>query len=623
MKAFVTRWWRRGKSRGLVTLAAISIVLTLRASPSSATTGPAADNAHTGGSTAAGAAAEVTPKSEAAAAGGRDNAPSAGAGGNGAKAEGGKTTSDSATPKSDAKPAPAPDADQSERPAASPETAPRAALAVELDKMKWQAGGGLARFNVSGIEKPSETAVSVCFSWRYDGETKPTAAPSDICVPATRAARGDGEDSASTTIPFVVRVPLDWIHGISAQNVSTVIPFVPSAWMRVRVASAQQPEKVDETPLILGVTAAGISLCLTALFLIIATMVLSRFAAGIRAPGHNILLRVISQRSGWASLGKFQIILWTAVVGAGAFYVITLNGSLIDISSGTLILLGISGGAAVASQVKTKQELQPKPQSAISPINVAAVIPELRDDGVLLSWNGPTLSASDGAYVVQYKHEDDNEYTTETTTLSSPRVLLPDLESGTYRIRVCVANTAGPGTFSPEVTIVVPPHRPRAPHEVTGPSLVGTSADAVELELPEEGSRYVLQFRPRDSDRGWQAVPAPGGTSLRRRVGGLEAASEYEFRVVDPHSNGKSRPLRLRTSGRLPRWSDLVNQTTQSPEIDVTRLQMLIFTVVSALFVLLNIWKTGTIPAIDSSYLLLMGISNGVYVTAKFAGSDT
>jgi hypothetical protein len=41
--------------------------------------------------------------------------------------------------------------------------------------------------------------------------------------------------------------------------------------------------------------------------------------------------------------------------------------------------------------------------------------------------------------------------------------------------------------------------------------------------------------------------------------------------------------------------------------------------VVSAIFVALKIIDSSTIPEIPDSYVTLMGISNGVYLTAKFA----
>jgi hypothetical protein len=57
----------------------------------------------------------------------------------------------------------------------------------------------------------------------------------------------------------------------------------------------------------------------------------------------------------------------------------------------------------------------------------------------------------------------------------------------------------------------------------------------------------------------------------------------------------------------------------QGRELDVTRVQMLCFTIVSAVFVLLSVTTNFIIPEIPNGYLVLMGISNGVYVTSKFA----
>jgi hypothetical protein len=48
---------------------------------------------------------------------------------------------------------------------------------------------------------------------------------------------------------------------------------------------------------------------------------------------------------------------------------------------------------------------------------------------------------------------------------------------------------------------------------------------------------------------------------------------------------------------------------------------MLFFTVIVALFVVLRILASDEIPTIPNEYLLLMGISNGVYLTAKFIPS--
>jgi hypothetical protein len=74
---------------------------------------------------------------------------------------------------------------------------------------------------------------------------------------------------------------------------------------------------------------------------------------------------------------------------------------------------------------------------------------------------------------------------------------------------------------------------------------------------------------------------------------------------------------------QVPQWSDLIVSEnvaadgTKSLEIDVTRFQMLLFTLVTAVFVLMTVLTTYVIPEISTGFLTLMGISNGVYVGSK------
>ena len=65
---------------------------------------------------------------------------------------------------------------------------------------------------------------------------------------------------------------------------------------------------------------------------------------------------------------------------------------------------------------------------------------------------------------------------------------------------------------------------------------------------------------------------------------------------------------------RQPRWSDLVVTAVHPGEIDVTRVQMLFFTLISAGFVALKLFNSYVIPDIPEGFMLLMGISNGVYI---------
>jgi hypothetical protein len=65
-----------------------------------------------------------------------------------------------------------------------------------------------------------------------------------------------------------------------------------------------------------------------------------------------------------------------------------------------------------------------------------------------------------------------------------------------------------------------------------------------------------------------------------------------------------------------PSWRDLI--ASSKGGIDVTRLQMLFFTVLIALFVSIHVLDNFQIPEIPTSFLQLMGLSNGVYLASKF-----
>lgn len=70
---------------------------------------------------------------------------------------------------------------------------------------------------------------------------------------------------------------------------------------------------------------------------------------------------------------------------------------------------------------------------------------------------------------------------------------------------------------------------------------------------------------------------------------------------------------------RQPSWQDLIlDPDTQTP--NVSRMQMLLFTVISAAFVLTQVLNYYVIPDIPTGYQILMGISNGIYVGRKFTG---
>ena len=76
---------------------------------------------------------------------------------------------------------------------------------------------------------------------------------------------------------------------------------------------------------------------------------------------------------------------------------------------------------------------------------------------------------------------------------------------------------------------------------------------------------------------------------------------------------------------QIPKWSDLIfnesvkDDGTTTREIDVARYQMLLFTLITAVFVLMRVVTSYVIPEIPEGFVTLVGISNGVYMGSKIA----
>ena len=66
-----------------------------------------------------------------------------------------------------------------------------------------------------------------------------------------------------------------------------------------------------------------------------------------------------------------------------------------------------------------------------------------------------------------------------------------------------------------------------------------------------------------------------------------------------------------------PAWSDLVTVDGDPPQIDVTRVQAVIATVLAAVYVAMSMFHNYEIPEIPQNFLILMGISNGIYLTGR------
>jgi hypothetical protein len=92
---------------------------------------------------------------------------------------------------------------------------------------------------------------------------------------------------------------------------------------------------------------------------------------------------------------------------------------------------------------------------------------------------------------------------------------------------------------------------------------------------------------------------------------GIAGATRLTAAYTENNTTMPPMPITMR-----PQWSDVV-RSDNTGTIDITRIQMLLFTLLSASFVVLAVLTTYVIPDIPSGYQVLMGISNGIYVGRK------
>ncbi len=347
-----------------------------------------------------------------------------------------------------------------QRPEAGIGNASTMIVALASDTL-WRPRGSEVRFTVNNSGQTAVVQqVRVCFGWssaaaQAEGDAFHALQASPI---VRSVASSDGVPTYGAVMPALVDTAQPWWNRFRGPNklLYSALFTVPLADMVVEVTPAGAGAGASTIVVLpVGVTSvryASVLVLLFAVLFCVGTSVLTR-TRGI--PGRDFLLRLISTRDGYASLSQFQIMLWTVVIGLCAVYVMTLSGSLIPITAGTLVLLGIAAGAALLARV-------------------------------------PTSAAT---------------------------------------------------TPTPDPTVPAEPDQPRPP---------------------------------------------------------VRAATEVPPGLL-----------------RLPRWSDLVTVDYGRDEIDVTRVQMLIFTLIAAVFVTLKVIVSYEIPAISENFQLLMGISNGVYVGGR------
>jgi hypothetical protein len=107
-------------------------------------------------------------------------------------------------------------------------------------------------------------------------------------------------------------------------------------------------------------------------------------------------------------------------------------------------------------------------------------------------------------------------------------------------------------------------------------------------------------------------IPLTEGTLALLGVSGLASLGAQ---LAPRGTTDPAEAASVREPDAAPSWRDLI---AINGEIDVTRLQMLFFTVLIAVFVSIHVIDSFQIPEIPPSFLGLMGLSNGVYLLSKF-----
>jgi hypothetical protein len=234
------------------------------------------------------------------------------------------------------------------------EGAPSAILVALDPDTLWRPRGSEVRFTIS---QPGGTvgvaSVRVCFGWSSpDGEFRQTQVL--MGSPQVRSVSNDGGlVEYGAVVPVLRRVPAgNWwpLRLFTSTNYTYTGGFtVPVADMVVEVNTTSGQKFVSAIQV--GITNVSLAWAVVVGVLALIWLIMDRITRHRGIRGSTLLLRVISTRDGYASLSQLQIVLWTLVVAMSAIYVMTLSGNLISISEGTLILLGIASGAALAARL--------------------------------------------------------------------------------------------------------------------------------------------------------------------------------------------------------------------------------------------------------------------------------
>ena len=174
----------------------------------------------------------------------------------------------------------------------------------------------------------------------------------------------------------------------------------------------------------------------------------------------------------------------------------------------------------------------------------------------------------------------------------------------------------------PRTAPVTPDPAVAAPAKVTNLRACPQPNGSVELAwspLQPPPDAYVVQYREAGAPTWSTADPVMAAATT---LSGLRSGWRHEFQVLATTAGRSGPPSDLTfgaTATRMPKWSDMVMGGQLDVEIDLGRLQMLVFTTIAAAFTALTLVNIGQIPDIPTGELGLVGLSNGIYLAHKMA----
>ncbi|HMJ45395.1 MAG TPA: hypothetical protein VK522_24270 [Pseudolabrys sp.] len=440
-----------------------------------------------------------------------------------------------------------------------PQTTADLGRALPSDHKNWQPRGGEVEFTIKSTKAniPADAPVRACFRWKLSNQ----ADPKDFLPsgPVRIIDRQPDSIRIAVTIPNLPPEPPHPLLANNQQNVDAVGTYtgfwlVPQADVRLLVFTTDGSVLVDVWSVI-GITFLPMAIIIAVVAILLAFFVLWRICI-LRLPhlkGTNAILCIVSNRYGYASLSQFQVILWTFLVGGSAVYVMALAGDLIEITTGTLVLLGISGTTTVAAKIKGEND-----ETNTAPTSLPG-----------------SASATAAATAAHTSADFAMRAAKATISLRWRKIAILNAESKTY---------------------------------------------AALADARDKAAKAVMDFERASNDaRTKQAAIATAATAADKATAETAAATAADAAKIKEDATMKAVAEANALDIRKPLWSDLVMDEADGREIDVARIQMLYFTLITAGFVLMQVLQSYNIPVIPDSFLILMGISNSVYMGSKFA----